>query len=119
MAIYIELLACKFISEAARKELERAACPVHKEVPGLDRDIEIVELQHSGWESRDRSGMSVWDVPREIQIVSRGLYLNYAWNDEVNGGALTLLEEEMRQAVYKEHNVETNDYLGDLDEHPF
>lgn len=115
MAIYSELLACKRISDAARLELLRARCPIHKHVPGLDSDIEVVELQHGGWDAKDRSGMSVWDVPREIQIESRHLYLTYAWDDEVNGYALTVLNEEPYATVAE---VAT-DELGDLDEHPF
>ena len=41
------LLACKHISEPARKELKRAGCTIHKDVPGID-DLEIVELRYEG-----------------------------------------------------------------------
>jgi len=114
MVVYTELLACKEISERAREELNRAACMIHKEVPGLPSDIEIVELQHAG--ARDRSGMHVWDVPLEIQIRSRELYLSYNWKDEMQGYKLSWLGEEIRPALPP---GEANETLGDLEEHPF
>ena len=61
-----KLLACKVISDQARQELKRAGCTIHKEVPGLDDDIEIVELRHDG--EKDLNVMSIRDVPREIEI---------------------------------------------------
>ncbi len=115
MAIYTELLGCKFISEAARKELKRAGVTIHKGVPGVDNDIEIVELQHAG--SEDRGGMYVWDVPREIEIASRGLYLVYHL-DESGDGRLLWMDEDMgmvRKVVYDQH-IEG---LGELNDHPF
>lgn len=108
MAIHIELLACKFISEKARQELKRAHVEIHREVPGLDPEIEMVVLEHSG--PGDRTGMYQWDVPIEIQIASRGLYLSYRWKDEVSGYALRWLDED------EEDNL---DDLDDLDDHPF
>lgn len=121
MAIHIELLACKHISEAARSELKRAACPIHKDVPGLEADIEIVELHHGGWESGDRSGMSVWDTIREIQIVSLGLYLVYKWNDAANGMVLMKYEEDGDiEAVTREIlNLDPEEDELELPEHPF
>lgn len=116
VVIYTELLACKFISEKAREELKRACCPVHSEVPGIDAGIEIVELQHGGWDRRDRQGYYVWDTPREIQIHSRGLYLLYAWKEELNGYALTWIEEEETPQPPESPDEES---LGDLDDHPF
>lgn len=120
MELHTELLACKFISEEARKDLKNAECEIFRDVPGLDSDIEIVELQHAG--GKDRSGMYVWDVPREIQIESRGLYLYYCWSDEYNGYALTVWDEEMRPALVAEKTTEDakdEESLGDLDAHPF
>lgn len=120
-AIHIELLACKFISTAARNELARAACPIHKEVPGLDSDIEVVELQHAG--KGDRNGMYRSGVPVEIQIASRGLYLAYHWDDQLNGFGLTWLDEDIgmvRMVIYDQQNLKMSDEeLGDLDDHPF
>jgi|SRR5579864_2742728 len=95
LAIYIELLACKVISQAARRELERACCHIHRNIPGLPDDIEVVELQHSG--KGDREGTSILDVPREIQIVSRGLYLSYQFERTVDGYVLTVLNEDEQE----------------------
>jgi hypothetical protein len=85
-----KLLACKAISDQARAELKRAGCAVHKEVPGLDDDIEIVELRHNG--DKDLNVMSVWSVPREIQIASRNLHLLYTYNEQIKGYELDVLQ---------------------------
>ena len=95
MTISTELLGCKVISEAARRELKRACCTVYKEIPGLPDDIEVVELQHGG--EGDRKGTYIWDMPREIQIASRGLSLSYWFDSTVNGYVLTLLNEDLQE----------------------
>jgi len=106
----IQLLACTWITDAARKELTRAGCPVHKDVLWEPlQDVEIVELQHAG----DMQMMSVWGTPREIQIPSRGLYLNYRWEDKYQGMALFVLDEKTSE------DTEMPEPLGDLDDHPF
>lgn len=126
MTIHIqtELLACKRISDQARKDLQRAGCTIHKEVAGLQEDIEVVELQyldmkHSDGQD-DRTGMFVWGVPREIQIRSRELYLHYQWSDGLNGYELCVLDEdEQDQAPTRDYPPDDGDELGNLDEAPF
>lgn len=124
MGIHVntELLACKHISEQAKAELDRAGCTIHKEVPGLDTDILIVELHFLDMKhvdgQADRSGYLVWDVPREIQIRSLGLYLSYQWSDEYNGYALRVWDEEETPAPAPIESTEDED-LSDLDEMPF
>jgi hypothetical protein len=113
----IQLLAAAQITEAARKELARAGCPIHKDVLWGDfANVEIVELQHAG----DLQMMSVWGTPREIQIPSRSLYLHYHWQDSINGFVLTVLgEDENAAPVENTSPGDSADNLGDLDEHPF
>jgi hypothetical protein len=60
-----KLLACKAISDQARRELNRAGCTIHKEVPGLDDDIAIVELQYAG--DKDLNIMFVWDMQEKYK----------------------------------------------------
>lgn len=112
MAIYTELLVCKVISQAARRELERACCRVHKDIPGLPEDIEIVELQHGG--EGDRQGVYIWDVPREIHIASRGLYLSYQFERTVDGYVLTVLNEGLQETQPMRRSTES--LRGDRDQ---
>ena len=103
------LLACKHISEPARKELKRAGCTIHKDVPGID-DLEIVELRYEG--DADLNMMSVWGTPREIQIYSKNLHLFYGFEEEgykLEGGKLVEEQEEPEPAPTYD------DDLGDLE----
>ncbi len=107
------LLACKHISEPARKELKRAGCTIHKDVPGID-DLEIVELRYEG--DADLNMMSVWGTPREIQIYSKNLHLFYGFEEEgykLEGGKL--VEDQEPEPEYDDLLGD----LGDLDGHPF
>jgi hypothetical protein len=85
-----KLLACKAISDQARQELKRAGCIIHKEVPGLDDDIEIVVLQYVG--DKDLNVMSIRDIPREIEIKSKKLHLLYTYNEQIEGYELDVLQ---------------------------
>jgi hypothetical protein len=114
----IQLLACSHITEAARKELARAGCPIHKDVLWGDfEQVEIVELQHAG----DLQMMLVWGTPRELQIPSRGLYLHYHFSETHNGYELALLDEDESETSPLENTSlgDESDVLGDLDDHPF
>jgi len=113
LAIYTELLACKIISQAARRELERACCPIHKDIPGLPNDIEVVELQHGG--VGDREGTSILDVPCQIQIASRGLYLSYEFERTIDGYVLTVLNEDLQETQPMRRSTEGLSRDGDLD----
>ena len=116
MAIYTELLACKWISDKAREALKRACCPIHEKVLWGDfEDVEIVELHHGGYREGDINMLSVWGVPREIQIRSLDLYLFYRWDEVKNGWGIEMYEEEYNVWV---GNAD-DEPLGDLDEHPF
>lgn len=105
------LLACKHISEPARRALKRAGCEIHKDVPGLDDDIEIVELQYAG--EKDLNMMSVWGIPREIQIFSKNLHLFYVYNEKIGynleGGKLVENQEEPETEATKEYDGELDD----------
>src|SRR2546421_10680503 len=90
MAIETILLPCRQISSAARSELRRACATIYEGLLWGDlSDVEIVELHHFG----DGHIMSVWDIPREIQITSLELYLHYQWSDKANGYRLEVLDE--------------------------
>src|SRR5690348_453265 len=105
------LLACKHISGQAHRELKRAGCTIHEDVPGLDDDIEIVELRYEGDE--DLNMMSVWGMPREIEIFSKNLHLFYVYDEKIGynleGGKLVENQEEPETEATKEYN-------GDLDD---
>ncbi len=117
MAMYTELLACKWISEKAREALKRAACPIHNGLLWGDfEDVKIVELHHGGYQEGDLNMLSVWGTPREIQIRSLDLYLSYCWDDEKDGYILEMFEEEDEPPI---DVLASDEPLGDLDEHPF
>lgn len=132
--IEIELLACHHISDQARAELKRAQCPVHSGVAGSPHGLLIVELQHGGWQSGDRSGLSIWGTRYEIEIISRALALVLQWDDERQGYRLVTRDEDGcmiygDQVIRRDQGVEgglverpwlaSDDGLGDIDEHPF
>ncbi len=123
ITVKTELLACKSISDQARKELERAGCTIHKEVAGLESDMLLVELHYFDMQydgKDDRTGMWIWGVPREIQIRSHNLYLEYRWSDQIGGYELRVLnEEEQPGPATSDQASEQEDELGDLDEAPF
>lgn len=109
---YTRLLACKDISERAREDVHRAGITIHKDVPGIEQDVEIVVITVEG--PYDQI-MSVWDVPREIQLQSRGIQFLYLWDDSINGYKLCEWDE-YEKPVFIASN---EDDLGDLDDHPF
>lgn len=39
------LLVCSYITPTVRTELERARCPIHKELPGISEKVEFVHQQ--------------------------------------------------------------------------
>lgn len=112
------LLACKTISDLARIELERAGIRIIStdDIAGLEDGMEIVVITLDG--PHDQV-MRVWDIPREIQLHSRAVRLNYNWDRVGNGWRLTLLDEGA--PVDPPVTVPHPDYqdLGELDEHPF
>ena len=108
------LLACKHISDQARRELNRAECPIHEDVPGIEEDdLEIVELRYA--DEKDINCMYIWNVPVEIEIFSKNLHLFYSFDEKegykLEGGKL--VEEQPEPAPTYD------DDLGDLDGHPF
>jgi hypothetical protein len=112
------LLACNQISEPARRELIRAGCTIHKDVPGVEDDLEIVELRYA--DENDINCMYIWNVPVEIQIFSKNLHLLYSFDEKVGykleGGKLIEPEEpepEPPAPTYDDLD------LGDLEDHPF
>jgi hypothetical protein len=110
------LLACHSISDSARRELKRAGCPIHEDVPGIkEDDIEIVELRYDG--DKDLNMMSVWGTPREIEIFSRNLHLFYIYDRKegykLEGGKL--VEEQEPEPPAPTYDGD----LGDLEAHPF
>jgi hypothetical protein len=59
--------------------------------------IEVVELQHAG--KQDRQGTKdEKGVPHEIDIASRGLFLSYQWEEEIDGYSLVTYDEQRARA---------------------
>lgn len=116
------LLACKYITDKARHELRRAGT-IHTNIPGLVDSIELVAIPYDSLE--DLHMMSVWDVPREIDVKSRYLHFFYNYVESISGYCLSAGsddEVDLETLIRRETAppAETNDDdLGDLEDHPF